>query len=233
MKSLINDCINIENNIKTINLLNDNIKKCKINNNIEFYAGEKNIDIITAQIKTLHIMIKLDSLILNNDEDFNQFYQLISEKIKIGETKLIYRSTVDGFNYESIVNKVNNKSNLIFLYLTENKRIFGVFIKTKLENIDGPKEFEDKDAFVFSLNNNKIYKILEPYKHAIAFNKIYYILIGNSGYFNGFFYYKNVIYDQKLIKDRSTNVYDFSKQSELTGGNGKLIELEIFEVNLI
>ena len=49
---------------------------------------------------------------------------------------LLYRSSRDGFKYLNIMNKINNKSNLLFLYLTENDRIFGAYIKTKLENID-------------------------------------------------------------------------------------------------
>ena len=34
--SYINDCINIENNIKNINIINENINKCNINNKIKF-----------------------------------------------------------------------------------------------------------------------------------------------------------------------------------------------------
>ena len=50
----------------------------------------------------------------------------------INNMKLLYRSSRDGFNYLSIVNKINNKSNLLFLYLTGKDRIFGAFIQTKL-----------------------------------------------------------------------------------------------------
>ena len=67
-------------------------------------------------------------------DDYNKFEKLILTNQKINNIRLIYRSTIDGFNYLSIVNKVNNKSNLIFLYLTENKRIFGSLITTKLYN---------------------------------------------------------------------------------------------------
>ena len=57
----------------------------------------------------------------------------------INNMKLLYRSSRDGFNYLSIVNKINNKSNLLFLYSTGKDRIFGAFIQTKLENIDNGK----------------------------------------------------------------------------------------------
>ena len=144
---------------------------------------------------------------------------------------LLYRSSRDGFNYLSIVNKINNKSNLIFLYLTGNDRIFGAYIKTKLENINlngNQKTYKDENAFAFSLNNNKIYKILAP-EYAIRIDNTYYILIGNNSNWNGFYYYQNIIYDKELIKVKK--IYDFEKNSELTEGSGNLTELEIFEIN--
>ena len=39
--SYINDCINIENNIKNINIINENINKCNINNKIKFQFTPK------------------------------------------------------------------------------------------------------------------------------------------------------------------------------------------------
>ena len=144
---------------------------------------------------------------------------------------LLYRSSRDGFNYLSIVNKINNKSNLIFLYLTGKDRIFGGFIQTKLENINlngSKKYYKDENAFVFSLNHNKKYKILVP-QNSIAFDSTYFILIGNNGNSNGFYFYQNVIYDKDLIN--VTKIYEFSKNSELTAGFGQLTELEIFETN--
>ena len=97
-------------------------------------------------------------------------------------------------------------------------------------NLSGSRKYyKDENAFVFSLNNNKNYKVLVP-GNAIAFDSTYYILIGNNGNGNGFYYYQNIIYDVSLIN--GAKIYDFSKNSELTEGNGKLTELEIFEVNM-
>ena len=231
----LNECINIENNIKDINIINDKIKKCKINENlkIEFYPQEKHIDEYIKQIKIFGSFSNIDSLILNDNDNFNKFYNLVNfNLLKINHLKLIYRSTVDGFNYLSIVNKINNKSNLIFLYLTGKDRIFGAYIKTKLENINlngSRKYYKDEIAFSFSLNHNKKYKILVP-GNSIGFDSTYYILIGNSGSGNGFYYYQNIIYDKNLIS--GAKIYNFEKNSELAEGSGKLVDLEIFEVNL-
>ena len=50
---MINDCINIENNIKDINLINENINKCNKNSKkkIEFYPKEKEINNFLETIK--------------------------------------------------------------------------------------------------------------------------------------------------------------------------------------
>ena len=123
------------------------------------------MDYFIKDIQNFGGIINFDTLILKNKEDIDKFYKLIESREKINNIRLIYRSTKDGFNYLSIVNKVNNKSNLIFLYLTENNRIFGAFIKVKLDNINlngSQKYYKDENAFSFSLNTNKINKILVP-----------------------------------------------------------------------
>ena len=235
LNSLIYECINIENSIKDINIINEKIKNYKLKKNlkIQFSHLEEGMDYLIKDIQKYGgiFLLDLDSLILKNKDDFDKFHNLVLSREKIKNIRLIYRSTKDGFNYLSIVNKINNKSNLLFLYLTGNNRIFGAFIKTKLDNIDlngSIKYYKDENAFAFSLNNNKIYKILVP-GNSIAFDSTYFILVGNSRYGNGFYYYQNVIYDQSLIN--GAKIYEFSKNSELTEGNGKLNELEIFEIN--
>ena len=229
--SIINDCINIENSIQDINSINEKIKNWK-NEGIKNNCFFKEDNSLFEKINNYDVLFDFDTLILKSEEDFKKFFGLITLNEKINSLKLIYRSSRDGFNYLSIVNKINNKSNLIFLYHTDNKRIFGAFIKCKLDNIDlngSRKYYKDENAFVFSLNNNKNYKVLVP-GYAIAFDSTYYILIGNNYNSNGFYYSENIIYDASLIS--GAKIYDFSKSSELTEGNGKLTELEIFEVNV-
>jgi len=45
LNSYINDCINIENNIKDINIINENINKCNINNKIKIKFTPNNIQL--------------------------------------------------------------------------------------------------------------------------------------------------------------------------------------------
>ena len=235
LSSLIYDCINIEDNINNINIVNDNIKKCKLNYEvkIDLMEGKKSVDNLIKKIKNFgKVMISKffdDSVILKDKSDIEKFYKLISNNIMLNNMKLIFRLNKDGRDFQTFINKVNNKSNLIFLYLTGNKRIFGVFIKTKLENIKSDKYYNDENAFVFSLDNNKIYKILQP-KNAIRTYDGFLVKVGNTGNSNGFYLSCGSIYDKGLLN--TPKIYDFQKNDELTEGLNKLTEIEIFEINI-
>ena len=230
---LINDCINIESNLKDINIINDSIKKYNGNSNINyFYYAD--IDNLISRIKNFGFLsdATIDSKIIKDEENTNKFFKLIESSLKLKNLNLLYRSSRDKLNYLSIVNKINNKSNLIFLYQTDKDRIFGAYIKTKLENIDlngSRKYYKDENAFAFSLNHNKIYNILVP-QNAIGIDSTYYILIGNNGNGNGFYFYDGKLYDKSLIS--GAKIYNFSKNSEMTEGEGVFNELEIFEINI-
>ena len=232
MSSIINDCINIEDNIKNINLINDNIKKCKLNQdrNIQFDTENEHFNNYIKSTKSLgHIydIFNIDSLILKNKDELNKFYNLISNKIKINNIKLLYRSSRDGLKLDDLKNKINNKSNLIFLFLTWNSKIFSSFIKIKIE-AKHDIFIKDENAFVFILNNNKIYKILKP-EYALKFDSNYPILIGNNGNYTGFYFYSGTIHDKGLLNN--PKIYDFEKNNKLTEGLDKFNELEIFEIN--
>ena len=135
---IINNCINIEDNIKNLIIINDNIKKCKLNNNknITLDIEDEYLDTFIKTIKSfgfLNDVSNINSLILKNNDDIIKFTNLLSRKIKIYKIKLLYRASRDGLELDNIKNAIKNKSNLIFLFLTGNTRIFGSFIKTRIE----------------------------------------------------------------------------------------------------
>ena len=153
LNSIINDCINIENNIKNINLINSNINKLKLDNynEINFFPENEDLNEFIQTIKNFGNInnnnnLDIDSLILKNQNDKNKFYKLILNQININKIKLLYRSTKDGLTFKNVINKINNKFNLIFLFFTGNKKIFGLFIKTILENIQNGNYFKDENA---------------------------------------------------------------------------------------
>ena len=232
LSSFINNCIMIEESIKNINMINDSIQKCKSNNNvnIEFNIQNENLDTFLKSIKLLcqiNILSKFDSIILNNKDDIEHFNNLLSNQIKINDMKLLYRSSRDGLELNNLKEKINNKSNLIFLFLAGDNRIFGTYIKAEIK-VEHNFYTNDKDAFVFSLNNDKIYKILIP-EYAIRFFNNYPILIGNNANSNGFRLLEGKIYDNILLN--KPKIYDFQKECELTDGSNEFKDLEIFEIN--
>ena len=97
--SLINDCINIENNIKDINIINDNIKKLNNGNNlkIRFLPEEDN---------------KINNLlttITNFGEIFFNNFKIKKCPVNVSEN-LKYSVTGDK---ENIITKIGNKEQTI------------------------------------------------------------------------------------------------------------------------
>ena len=234
LSSLINICINIENHINKINIINSNIEKYKLNNGanfVDFHIDEECFNNYIKEIKSfgkIYEKSELDSLILKNKEEYTKLYNLLSSKIKIAEMKLLYRSSRDGLTLDNLKDKINNKSNLLFLFFTGNTRIFGSFLKSKIE-VNHDSYIKDKDAFAFSINNEKIYSILIP-EYAIRIHDKYPILIGNTKNYNGFYINSGSIYDGNLLN--KPKVYAFQKNNELTENKDKLNEFEIFEIFL-
>ena len=175
------------------------------------------MDKVIKSIKSfgqIYDKFNIDSLILKNKDELDKFYDLFSNKIKIYNMKLLYRSSRDGLTLENLKDKINNKSNLIFLFLIGNIRIFGSFAKAKIE-VKHNFYIKDEDAFMFSLNNNKIYKILVP-ENAIGFYNGDPTRTGNNGNTNGIW-----LNSGKIHENFSNNpkIYDFQKKDELTEGS--------------
>ena len=227
---LIYKCNNIELKIKNINMMNENIKYNKINKDIifEYHIENEYLEELMININNFGRSnnFNIRSLILKKREELDKFYNLLSRKIKIKKKNLLYRASRDGLNLSNLRDRINNKSNLIFLFLTGNTRIFGSFISAKIE-VEHQKYIKDENAFVFCLNNNKIYKILIP-EYAIYFYEGYPLLIGNNWNGNGF-WINSSIFDEHLLT--YPIIYDFQKNNELTEGKNEFNELEIFEIN--
>ena len=74
LSSIINNCINIEDNIKNINIINENIKKCKVNKeiNIEFCLGVENDDNYIKCLGQLYDKFAMNSSIIKNKDHQNK-----------------------------------------------------------------------------------------------------------------------------------------------------------------
>ena len=117
LNSLVNNCINIENNLKDIILINESIEKFNKCDKINLKFINDNDNLI-KKIKSFGYLSIFDSLIIKTEDILGKFIKLINNTKIANNMKLLYRVSRDQINYQSIVNKINNKSNLLFLYLT-------------------------------------------------------------------------------------------------------------------
>ena len=131
-----------------------------------------------------------DSLIeLNNLNNFLFNYSGISmiyEALKLKmpqikekkiELKLIYQASLDGQNWRNCHQKINKIEDTMSLVITKKGRKFGVFRHIGI-NGDGPWRI-DNNAFIFSLDNHKIYNV-KPNKAVIACDNSCFIQVMNT-----------------------------------------------------
>ena len=125
LNSFVNDCINIENNIKYINSLNEKINKC---NNldglaIKFIPDEESeinkfIEIIKSfgKITVIHEINNYnDSLIIGKNQIYiNNLINWINPKCNI-KTELLYRKTRDGDSYNDFHRLCDKKGKTLVL----------------------------------------------------------------------------------------------------------------------
>ena len=160
--SLINDCINIENNIKYINIIQDNVKKFNVLSNIkiDFFPKEEGVnDFLNTFKKFGKIADSNDYYLLNNSliltkrEEVDLINSWISPKNK-NPYELIYQATRDGDKVEDFHKKCDNKTPILILGKTPNNYIFGGFTNVST-NYNRDEYIYDDKAFVFSLNQKK------------------------------------------------------------------------------
>jgi len=151
---LINNCINIENNIKNIKVLNDNIGKINSSKiDIKFYPNEEGIDKLLDSIKIfgeINAKTLFESKI-EFDEELVQSW-LNNRKFK---TELLYRKSRDGSAPNDFHNKCDNKGITITFIETTKGYIFGGY--TELPWDKSGSEKKDKSTFIFSFNNKQKY----------------------------------------------------------------------------
>ena len=169
INSLINDCINIENEINEINKINSSIQNLNNYDKTEIMFSPKEENKINEFIKGITSFGKIEiniyngvfnnSTILMNNEYNN--YKFILKEIenrnsKIKELKLIYRASRDGDSINNFFEKCNEIQNIILLIKTHNNTRFGGYTKIgfKKETYSN-KIYKDNTAFVFSLDKKK------------------------------------------------------------------------------
>ena len=239
LNSVINDCINLENNMKEINLIKEKIENYNPINKIiiDFKPGiNEDISPFLETIKkfgSVYDYINKQSNIIEsyNDIEFIKTYLKTEENSKKLSLNLIYQATKDGQNSSDFHKKCDGISPLLIFIKTTKGLIFGGYTKEGFQSRE--KIVVDNKAFVFSISNKKIYKVKKD-KNALHDYKTSGPSFIGSGWYN-------IYIPQKMLEDNSTTCpvgdshYEgITKDYELN--NGKKIfknqEIEAYKILL-
>jgi len=149
LNSLINDCLNIENNINSIKSINESIKQYNsFNIQISFFPDKDGIKLFSEEIKKFG---NIQGNLFNSKIDFDQslVYSWLNNKNFTSE--LLFRKTRDGSTPEDFHNKCDNKGTTITFNKTTNGYKFGGY--TEIEWDCSNKYKSDKQTFYFLLIN--------------------------------------------------------------------------------
>ena len=198
-----------------INSLEKELKQLKN----EFYQKE----IIDSSFNTSRI-VKLK-------EEKKKLIYWISEKGIIKEIKLLYSSKRDGDDYSQFYNNCSNISPTLSLIKTKKGRKFGGFTFGKWDDKEGILKQTDSEAFLFSLDNMKNYKILKP-NLAIASYSDHssFLTYGNNGDGCGI-YLKNNFLTKGGHENHASKAYNTdSKYCLSTEEDFSVEEVEVYKI---
>ena len=167
----INECINIENNTKDINKVNESIKKCRNGDNIEikFNYEEQSKSFFEDIKKFGKIQIfdnnAFDSNIINKDKDKKKQETLINwikqktNKNKINLEKIFVMSINVGTS-KDFHKYCDNKGPTLTIVKTTKNKIFGGFTPLNWDD-SGVKYDKNNQTFIFPLNLMKKYDMID------------------------------------------------------------------------
>ena len=229
LKSLINDCLNIESNINEINKINQSIEKTKTNNrkmNFIYYSNE--LKIFTEKIKNFGNIGELNSYIIDK-EGFKKLNEWIGgDNIFI----LKYSTINDGCDTNIFHEKCDGISGCIFICQVFESDIIGGYLSAKIQKKD--EYSDDSKAFIFNLSKNILKKNKRSFQNAI---KNY----NDSSYFIKFGGCNCLLLSGNCLNDSQSKVgaCDCQNNFDCNGGNlfnrcscdsVKIENFEVFQV---
>ena len=151
-------------NILSISILKrlDNLEKENSELKLKVRELTEKLDKLTAPNKDKKLFN--DSLILTTEKYKEKMLNFVGEKIEA--TELLYRGTRDGDSAKKFHEKCDNKAPTIVLCKDKTGQIFGGFTKAEWDS-KGQHPKYDKDAFIFSLTNDKKF-ISKNYENSIG-----------------------------------------------------------------
>ena len=231
---LINDCINIEENIKNINEINNSIKKFNKNEiNICFNpTEEKHVDSFCENFNKFGMVyIKqkfLDNskIISNNKEYINSLQNWINPENKDIKSILLYRLSEHGEEYSKFHELCDNQGSTITLFHVADGNKVGIFTTCSWDS-NSNKWKEDEKTFIFNLNQNKKYSNIRR-KYSIYCQNDRGPYTDYFGIYSGktmkFLYYDAT--NINLTYENGSNILPIDGKSKYYN----LIEVEVFKI---
>ena len=216
--SMITDCIDIENNVKDIKLIHNNIQRYDLNNMsiIEFSPKEKELENFIYIIKEFGKILeipkenKYKSGIIKYSEEIDIICDWINRKVN--EVRLIYKATIDGDSINDFQKKCTNKGPTVLIIKSGKNQIFGFFTE---KNWVFNRSVGSPDSFLFNISSNKSYKINNGYIHL---------------YSNNFGYGKKSSYILEITNKFLSNNNRYQKDPYSPKGFGLINEDENFSI---
>ena len=94
----------------------------------------------------------IDSIILRNSKNEDEFSKKIFEWLGYKELKLLYRGSEDGVISKIFHDKSDNKVSTVCLYENENRNIFEGYASISWTN-DGNSKKPASESFIFTITN--------------------------------------------------------------------------------
>ena len=188
------------------------------------------------KLKMSFLDIDIDTDIFDSPEQYNFIIYSLSNIFNKNENDIyleqIYKASCNGDNIDSFHSKCDNIKYTLILIITDDKRKFGGFTCAEWDNSNKYK-YDDK-AFLFSLDFNEIYPILNKYKDKAinCRNDFYSPIFGEDLFiFDGFF--------SSRLNKTEEKYFDYSKSKminekyKLSGKkNFTINEMEVYKINI-
>ena len=231
----IYDCINIEKIIEDINKINEGVKKCKINNeiNIEFTPEENGVNDFLMNIKEFGSVsygcgiIKFSDIIKDKNIEI-MISNWINPKANL-RFKLLYKVSRDGDRISTFTEKVKGKYPTLIIIQSKSGFRFGGYTSVEWDMTGNYNYKKDNSAFIFSIDKKSKYKLKE--------NNSRYAICGDPDHFAFGGGHDLTIWDKCQSKDNSddysfNHTYEMKDKYELTGGKNKFYvqECEVYQV---
>ena len=203
-------------------------------------SSKKNSDGMGILLNTVKIQEKINnkklkkcfksSSILTNETDFDFLLNKLS-KYNPTSYKIIYKSSIDGDNVKTFHSNCDGEENTLIIIETTKGLKFGGFTSVGFDN--SGYELRDDNAFLFSIDKQKVYDII-PGNNAIYCNRKFGPIFCSKPDSTAY----SIFIPDNYLKNKSTTTkkcycYKMEENFELNNGTKEFLvkELEVFRVD--